>query len=139
MTVDAVPVHCCLEARLVMMIILRIFFLDCGCRKRVDQMTSLARHYFRFAAVTVTPDAVGILYQRSGSMMVASGTFPGQLNVFGMVEIEWFIQFALTVQSNRVRNSYPLTNNRHSSQQHKNSCTCEPEPICLHNEASLAL
>jgi len=117
MAVDAVPVHCCLEARLVMMIVLRIFFLYGCCRKGIGKVASLARYYFRLAAVTVTPDAVGILHQRSGSMMMAIGALPGYLDMLGMVEIKRLIKFALTVQGNRIRNANPSTDTRQSSQQ----------------------
>jgi hypothetical protein len=90
MTFNAVPVHCCLEAWFVMMIVFGIISLDRGGRKRVNQMTSPARYYCSRAAVTVTPDAVWILQQRSSRMMVAIGTFLGQFDVLCMVEIERF-------------------------------------------------
>jgi hypothetical protein len=75
--VDAVPVHGCLEAWLVKMICFRIFFLEGGCRERIRQMASPAGYHLRLAAVTVAPDAVGILLQRSGGMMVTIGAFLG--------------------------------------------------------------
>jgi len=85
---DAIPVHGCLEAWLVKMIAFRIFFLEGGCRERISLMTSLAGYYLRLATVTMTPDAVGILFQRSGGMMVAIGAFLRQLDMLGMVKIE---------------------------------------------------
>jgi hypothetical protein len=85
----------------------------------------------------VTPDAVGILHQRPGGVMMAIGTLLGELDVFGMAEIEWLIQFALTVQGDRVGNVYSMTNPRQSRQQQEQSRTCEPETIYLHNEILL--
>jgi hypothetical protein len=71
MAVDAVPVHCCLETWLVKMIYFPVFFLDGGCRERIRQMASPACYYLCLATVTMASDAVGILLQSSGGMMVA--------------------------------------------------------------------
>lgn len=70
-------------------------------------MASLARYYLCLATVTVTSDAVGILLQRSGGVMVAVGAFLRQNDMFGMIKFEWLIQLALTVQGNCIWNGYP--------------------------------
>jgi len=114
---DAIPVHGCLEAGLVKMIGLRIFSLEGGGRERINLMASLAGYDLRLTTVSVTPDAVGILFQRPGGMMVAIGAFLRHLDMPGMVKIEWLIQFALIVQGNRIGNGYPPASAWHCCQQ----------------------
>lgn len=80
-------------------------------------MASLARYCLRLAAVPMASDAVGILFQCTGGMMMAIGAFLGQLDMLGMVEVEWLIKFALTVQGDHVRNGYPTTDTRQTGQQ----------------------
>ena len=84
---NAIPVHRCFKAWHVIMIYLRISFLDGGCREWIGLMAAPARDYLRLAAVPVTSDTVGFLHERPGGMMVAIGAFLYQLDMLGMIEI----------------------------------------------------
>jgi hypothetical protein len=62
-------------------------------------------------------------------MVMAIGAFLRQLDMLGMVETEWLIQFALTVQGNRIGNGYPPARVWHCSKQQNHHYTGEPEPF----------
>jgi hypothetical protein len=96
-------------------------------------MASLAGDFLCLATVSMTPDTVGILYQRASGMVVAIRTFLRQPDMLGMVKFEWLIQLALTVQGNRIWNGYSHASAGYCCQQKNKHYTDEPEPLFLHN------